>query len=128
MGHIENALNVVENEKRDLKIIQAAFNSTPRSGGRNNIFARQSAELAGRVVEQQERLVIAEQTLAAARLTPDEIIIQEEPLSDLPIQEQLILQVPIRERVMMVTPTNGIEDNTLRNALIVGGIIALVIL
>ena len=125
MGHIERASNVVEQRKKDVKVVQDAFNRTPKSGGRFNILGRQSAELAGRVRDAQTDLDNAEKALAAARLMPDEIIIQEEPISDLPVQEQLILQVPIQERIEFITPLNGEQDNTLRNVLLIGGAILL---
>jgi len=118
MGHVEKIESSIVRILDQLKTEQAAFNRTPRTGGRNNLFARQSQELAERVNVTQERLARAETSLAAARLIPEEIIIQEEP----------ILDVPIQERFNGITPSIDTQDNTLRNALIVGGIIALLVL
>jgi len=117
MPHVEQLQKNLENLLIRLNSEQIGLSKTPSTSSRScPLCAAQHAELQGRIDITQIGIENIKRQIDVARNEPHEIIIQEEP----------ILDVPIEERFIPITPSNG-QNNTLRNALIVGGALLLII-
>jgi len=119
---IENVKNKISSLQGEIKSFAAELRNVTNTRGeraRSEAFSQLSMRKFGLLREITEQNTIIT-NLEKLKLT------DPEPITEIIIQEEPILDVPIEERFIPITPTNG-QDNTLRNALIVGGALLLIL-